>query len=272
MTTRLLVLCLLLSLLRGESPLHSIRGEVYSRVPEDFSWLRLRVLAANERVEVGSTLVRREGRFELTGLPAGVLELQLVDPHGIVAASRFVATPLSGDIRLFIAAPPRPPLETVSLYRLQHRVPGPARSAFAAAMRHLRGHDRAKAVAALDEAIRRDPDFADALEHRGLIAMATQDSEIAVRCLERAAALDAANVQFLTNAGLISLLNADMEKAEGYARAALRFDMSNERAHYVLGLALARSKESLPEAVSELRKAAALFPEVNTLLADLESR
>ena len=130
------------------------------------------------------------------------------------------------------SALPGPP--AVSVYRLSHKVPGKARKAWKrAAYAAVEGRPQ-DSVAALDEAIAQDADFADALHMRGLFAFQSKDFRRAAALLRRAAALDDANNVFLADAAVGQLAVRNPVDAERLARAALRLDPLQPRAREVL--------------------------------------
>lgn len=129
---------------------------------------------------------------------------------------------------------PRPSAPAVSLYRLSHKVPAKARRAWRRAADAASKGSLGESRALLDEALRHDSDFAEALHMRGIFAYAASDFQRAAVWLDRAAALDAANPSFLAGAALGQLAIRHPADAERYARAALRLDPGQPRALQVL--------------------------------------
>jgi Flp pilus assembly protein TadD len=91
-----------------------------------------------------------------------------------------------------------------------------------------------------------------------------------VRELERAAALNPTHSAVHTNLGVAQLRLGNFAAAEAHAREALKRSSVNDRARYVLGMALGVSPERREEAIQELELAARTLPAAKALLALLD--
>jgi len=129
-----------------------------------------------------------------------------------------------------------------SVARLAHKVPKDAKKAFDRGTKLWKDGKTAEAVAALEECIRLDPDFAAAHNNLGVqyyLAYRLDDSE---RALRRAIALDPAYAEAYSNLGVLNLAKNNFNEAEGMARRALALAPRNVEAQRLLNETLRHSK------------------------------
>jgi tetratricopeptide (TPR) repeat protein len=166
-----------------------------------------------------------------------------------------------------VQAPPA--RAAVSLYRLEHKLPKQALKSWQKAAKAAKSGRKDEAEQHLREAVRVDPEFADALEQLGVYALARRDYEVARGYLTRAADLDGANGEYQSHAAVAELMTGHPEEAEARARQARRLSPEQGRAKYVLGLALLRQGKQTPEALRNLEEASGEFPGAKAIVAQL---
>lgn len=263
---RFLLACLFLTISTWAEPRTALRGKVQADPATDFSMLRIVVLDANERTELASGRLHNDGTFQFRDLPNTVVELQLLSPHGDSLLQWFAALPAGEPVNMKLPGNGVGAGTAVSLYRMKYKPTEAAQRHWNRAVDALKRHQREEAVPELEQALKNSPDFADAHEHRGLIALAHGQYGLAAEHLVRAAELDPGDAQFLSNAALACLAISRDRDAEQYARAMLRIEPANERGYFILGTALARQDRNREEAASALERAQGVFPEARRAL------
>jgi tetratricopeptide (TPR) repeat protein len=250
---------------------HVVNGKVAGGAAEDYTWLRVVVRDANSGEELGSSAVAGDGSFVVKQLPEVIAEVAVLTPHGDTASKRYLNT-ASRKLLVFQLPSSDDRTAGISMYRMGFKVGEAAKNEWIRALAALRGHDRRTAYGHLSRAVELEPDFADAHEHLGLLALSAGSYPTARDHLEKAARLDSGNTQFLSNAALACLASGLEKDAEKYARAALRLSPGNERPLFILGLALFHQSRNLDEAESALSAARQVFPDANRFLLLLRRR
>jgi len=212
--SRFVFLSCLVTMLCFAEPHPVLRGTVLAEAGTDFSLLRIIVLDANARTELGESAIKGDGSFRVADLPPAVVEIQLLSPHGDPVLHHFAATPVKEQIELRLPGNNVAGGTSVSLYRLKYKPTEMARKHWERAVAALKRHNRTEAAPQLDLALQDSPDFADAHEHRGLIAMAAGQYSLAARHLVKAAEIDPTDAQFLSNAALACLATSREPEAE----------------------------------------------------------
>lgn len=249
-----------------------LTGRLVSDVPVQFDRFRVEATAtALNRGQPAAAFVSVDGEFRLKDWGEGAVELRVVNVAGLVVARRLVTGRPAGEVEIRIEggvqAPPA--RAAVSLYRLEHKLPKQALKSWQKAAKAATSGRNAEAEQHLREAVRVDPEFADALEQLGVYALARRDYEMARGYLTRAADLDGANGEFQSHAAVAELMTGHPEEAETRARQARRLSPEQGRAKYVLGLALLRQGKQTPEALRNLEEAATEFPGAKAIVAQL---
>ncbi len=126
---------------------------------------------------------------------------------------------------------------------VKQRLPTVAETFSAAFAAHQRG-EFAQAAARYEEILRRQPDHADSLYLRGLIAMEQGDLALARRCVEQALARQPNHPQLLSALGEILRHMGDIAAAEEHLRHALRQAPNHVDALNNLGVLLSKSGRS----------------------------
>jgi tetratricopeptide (TPR) repeat protein len=246
---------------------NDLRASVEAEPGTDFTMLHFVVLDANQRTELCKGALRRDGSFRCADLPLTVVEIQVLSPHGDAMARHFAALPSPERLRMRL--PGNGVGGGVSVYRLKYRPGKDAQQHWDRAAAALKRHDPHAAAPELDQAIQSAPDFADAHEHRGLIALADGQYDLAAQHLMRAAEIDPGDPQFLSNASLGCLAAARNREAEEYARALLRLEPGSDRGYFLLGASLTRQDRNRQEALAALERAQRSFPDARQFLLQL---
>lgn len=126
--------------------------------------------------------------------------------------------------------------------------------AFAEAVKYHMSGSLAQAERIYDQIIRADPEHAEALNLRGIIAYQTGNLGLAVAALSRAVALNDTNVGFLNNLGVILAACGRQQEAETCYRKALALAPDFADAHGNLGNTL-RALGRVDEAIASYRQA-----------------
>jgi tetratricopeptide (TPR) repeat protein len=218
---------------------------------------------------IAQLMVHTDGTIDSGILRAGIYEFRVIGQHGDTLAKSLWSVPSGRDLEIRLPDESVPAGGAVSTYRLSHKVPGKARKQFEKSEKAAKEGKTEAARNLLDEAIQADPEFADALHARGVIALKALDVPGARNLLVKAAELDDANADYRADAAVATYLSKATPQAEQLARSALRMDPENRKAHYVLGLALLRQGKRGDEAVRSLRTAAPTYPRAGELLQRL---
>lgn len=244
----------------------SLRGRVVAEPKPDFTLLRVAVYDANDKSELGVGPLHWDGSFQLKHLPEAVVEVVVLSPHGEPLARRYAAVPSKQEVDLKLPRFGAATGAATTLYHLSYKPAPAARKEWILAAAALRKHDSKAAIPHLDRAISLSPGFAEAHEHRGLIAMADGQLEIALQHLLRASEIDPEDVQFLSNAALACLAMSRDTDAERLARRILKLEPGSERGYFILGTSLARQNRNRDEAIAALNRAMESFPESRRIL------
>lgn len=255
----------------GDMQLHAISGNIVGDGSEPLDRLSI-VLKRSTGGEPDITAFSGpDGNFEFKRVTEGSVEIQVVTSRGDVIAQQFVQIPSYTAIQIRL---PRHPWSTsprgpVSVYRLQHKSPREALNLWKKAGKAAKKGKNGEAEGLLQQALKVDPEFADAMEQLGVYALQRGDGPTALRHLTAAATLDNGNAAFQRNAAIACLVNQKEPDAERFARLALRLEPGSPQAHYVLGLSLFRQGKDPAQAIESLRVAENSFPRAKTLLQQL---
>jgi tetratricopeptide (TPR) repeat protein len=130
----------------------------------------------------------------------------------------------------------------ISAARLAHKVPKEAKKSFDRATKLAKEGKTAEAIAALEESIRLDPEFAVAHNNLGVQYYLENRLVDCERALRRAIALDSAYAEAYSNLGVLSLATNNPGEAEAMARKALALAPRNIEAQRLLNETLRRLK------------------------------
>lgn len=136
---------------------------------------------------------------------------------------------------------------------------GASDAAFQTAARHFEARDLVQAEALASEVVRVDPDYANAWNLLGAIALADDRCETGIRHFERAIALQPQNAEFHGNCGEACRRAGWLDDAIEHCRAAVLSDPAYAGAFYNLGVSLLAAGE-VELARDALQDALALEP------------
>ncbi|MGA1867944.1 MAG: tetratricopeptide repeat protein [bacterium] len=125
-----------------------------------------------------------------------------------------------------------------------------------------------KAIAAIEDALRSDPNYADAYNHAGNIFLNQGDMNKAALNFERTIKIDPLNSSAYNNLGLIYSKQGKMQLALEHFQEAAALDPDNPEAHNNLG-GIYLGKGNYHEAVTECTKALTLRPDYKKALINL---
>jgi tetratricopeptide (TPR) repeat protein len=250
------------------------KGELHSDSRRSFEDFTVQLTDSRNHNSVAAD-VRMDGSFEFRSVTNGQYQLTVSRGDGQLLYSNFVSVPGSGgdmDVRLPEEKTEKPPSGGVSVSQLLHP-PGPKAVACAAAAQKLsQAGEYAKAAAQLENAVRISPEYAEARINLGAAYLRLGRNQEAVDQLEQALRIAPPSPLALSNLALAQHMISRNDEAIRNARESLRLDSGYLPAHYVLGMVLARTGQSIPEAIAHLEKAAESFPSARANLDRLRAQ
>jgi tetratricopeptide (TPR) repeat protein len=239
----------------------------------DASHLSIVLLDLANSSFTAQTQVSPLGNFSLASLPAGTYEVQVRNQQGDTVARTSISVPTTTTLKIKLGnAAPSPAAETVSHYRLTHRVPKAAAKGFRKALALLEKKDVTAARQQLQKTLAIDPDYALAHSLMGAIHLEEKDPEAARESFRKALALDPQESTAQTNLALALLRLNETAEAENVARDCLRANALKARARFYLALSLLEQGKPNKEALFHLTQAQDVFPPARALLAKLTSK
>lgn len=265
--SRLIVVLLLAVSLFGQDPSrrYRVEGRIQSK-SGPLDRLRVEIADISSPAPITQIMVHTDGSLQGVDLAPGTYEFRVLGPHGEMLTKALWQVPASRDVDIELPGGNEAPAGPVSMYRLSHKVPVRARKNWEKSAKAVREGKVEAARGLLDEAIEVDPEFADALHARGVMALQAQDVTNARELLTKAAALDDANAEYQADAAIATYLAEASLQAEIMARSAIRMDPENPKAHYVLGLSMLRQGKRGEEVLKSLRTAAPRYPRAVEIL------
>jgi tetratricopeptide (TPR) repeat protein len=185
--------------------------------------------------------------------------------------------PETGSPSNFTAAPithePDPVRDAglISVVTLRHKVPKKAQQSFKKATKYSKSNAYLAAAAEFQKALAIDPDFVEARANLGVQYIRLGLLESARVELGRAAERDPNISAVQADMAVVFVELGNYEMAVPYARRAVQLDVNSLPAHYILGLALRGSPDTVFESIEHFRIAAERFPEAKRELARLQS-
>ena len=248
------------------------KGELHSDSQRLFSGYTVELVDSRHST-TASANVQPDGTFEFRRVTGGEYELLVSNGRGQELYRSYVRTGDPGDIEVKMpeVKTERPPSGGVSVSQLLHP---PDRKAVACAMaagKLSQAGQYAKAAAELEKAVRISPEYAEAHLNLGVQYLHLERYPEALDELERALRIAPPTALALSNLAYAQLQLARNAEAIHSARESLRLEPDFLPAHYVLGIVLARTGQSLPEAIAHLEKAANSFPSARANLDWLRS-
>lgn len=145
-------------------------------------------------------------------------------------------------------------------------VPKEALKKYQSAAESLKKNDTAAALAALDEAIAIHPNFALALNEKGILLMKQNQLDKALEVFSKAVQASPEFFEAKLNFGVALLQMKDFAKSETVFRDVLKLNNDAATAHLYLGISLLNQK-NVDEAESELKKAISIKGGENLAMA-----
>ena len=221
---------------------------------------------------VDRTSVAVDGSFEFRNVRSGRYEVRLTTEFGDVLVQSGFDTFQQGPPLVLTVPEPRTaaaPQGAVSVGRLRHEPNKKAMKALIAAQKYSGQGDYARAAEELRKAIRLDPECSEAHGNLGAQLIRTGKAVEAIPEFQRAIELDPGTASHYSNLAFALMLQGQFREALEPATRAVRMESTNVRANCVLGYLLARSPETLPQAVPHLRIAAREMPKARFVLAQV---
>ena len=205
-----------------------------------------------------------DNTFEFRQVPCGQYLLVVLDSRGEAVDREFVSASNSDQpvtIQLPKKESAKPPAGPVSVVELRHPPVRKAVQAVLAARKFARAGEFEKAAQQFRRAIDISPEYA--LAYSGLAAsyLRTGNYREAASEASRAMELSQPNPADLCNLTQAQLHLGQIAEATATARRWLAMAPENPKAHWVLGLLLARDRRTLAEAAPHLERAAQEVPE-----------
>jgi tetratricopeptide (TPR) repeat protein len=219
-----------------------------------------------------TALVNPDNSFEFHSATRGVHQLRVIASNGDVLHEEYVS--VTPNQTLSIRVPDRPSNNnrgesTVSLQQLQHKVPAAAQKAFQKGEQAAAKGELGQARACFEEAVSRDPEFADAYNELGAADARLNDLPEAATQFQKAINLVPEHRKALPN---LSIVLAKMERyheAGQVARRALQVAPSDGRVHYILASSLLQEHGSIDEIIAHFERASADVPSARLAAAEL---
>lgn len=215
--------------------------------------------------------VSTSGTFQFRDLGQGTYQVAVMDQQGNALCRDLASIPTPVVVLHLPEAGPSSSGagETVSLARLEHKVPDKAVKEFEKALAAKRKDDREGAMEHLERAVEIDPEFMEAYNNPGVQYMNQGDSEKALDAFDRAVKLDPGSAKAAANCGAALFNLKRFQEAALAARRAVELDGSLIRARYTLGLSLAATGERPDEAEHNLRMTVDQYPAARLALAQV---
>ncbi len=249
-----------------------LQGKLEVAETVNASQLRVLLVDPSRRIVMAQAIPSHLGNFDVSALASGVYELHVVTQHGDIVHAETVSLPMITNLTIRLTSKANQlASKSVSLKRLQHKVPKKARKEFEKGLDAVREGDRAEAEEHLELAMEIDPDYFDAANQLGIVYMEAKRLPEAKTMFEKAVELDESDAAAQTNLCFALLHLRELPQAEAAARASLKSDASNVRAHFLLAVSLIEQRKGRQEAIQHLSRIKEEFVPAQKLWAALSS-
>jgi tetratricopeptide (TPR) repeat protein len=246
-----------------------VRGEITSSSPIASG---LSVELAGNGVRFESAFVGPDNSFEFRSVTPGVHELRVVAANGQVLYQEYVSVAPNQTLSIRLPDQPRSDRSgesTISLQQLRHKVPAAAQKAFQKGERAAAKGDLDQARTCFEEAVARDPEFADAYNELGGADAGLNRLEEAAAQFQKAIDLVPEHRRALPNLSIVFAKMERFHEAGQVARRALQVVPGDGRMHYILAASLVVEHGNIDAILPHLERAAADVPSAHLTAADL---
>jgi tetratricopeptide (TPR) repeat protein len=224
-----------------------------------------------------SVLTDYDGRFEVSGLPAGTYEIVVeesgYEPLQTKAQVDGASLKLVLQLKLSQWLQARRNRYTVSVREL--KIPSKARDEFQKGLARVAKNDSAGGLSHFQKATEVCPEYYEAFYHRGTMEMKLGHRDEAMRSFQTAIELSDGQYAWAEfGLGYLLYLEGKSSEAESVIRRGLEVDGNSPDGHVILGMALLRL-DRLEEAERSAREALLRkpeFAEAYLVLADISAR
>jgi Flp pilus assembly protein TadD len=165
----------------------------------------------------------------------------------------------------------RPTGESISVARLQHRIPKEARQSFERAKKLSKAGDHERAARELEAAILRDPEFAGAHNQLGVEYGQLGRFREAEAAFQHSLELDPNFWGAHLNLGVVLFRVGDLSGAEKSTRRALQHSAEDAKVHLFLGYLLCQREGTKAEGLRHVQYAARTLKEAQRFLRSLQT-
>lgn len=251
----------------GESS--TIRGELSCSSCRWYNDFVIDVQNSTSHLPAGSFYVNSAGGFEIHGIQPGTYVVTVRNSSGPLSRQMLNLNDHMGVLSIAVDQNQRHAASSVdavvSVHRLTHKVPKAAKKQYDKAL--AAGDDNETVIACLKRATELDPEYVEALNNLGSRYIVTGQFDKSLEVLKQAATVDPSNSFVHTNLAAALMATNHSSEAEQVARRAVQLSSNNDKARYMLGLALYNEQKFTDEAVQMLRDAQARFPNAGLALA-----
>lgn len=249
-----------------------VHGEVASSSPVESG---LSVELAGNGIPAQKALVNADNSFEIRAAAQGVYQLRVIAQNGQVIHEEYVS--INPNQTLSIRLPERTASNnshesSISLQQLRHKVPPDAQKAYQKGERLAAKGDLGQARVCFQEAVSRDPEFADAYNELGAAMAGLNDLPKAAEQFQKAIDLAPEHRRALPNLSIVLAKMDRYHEAGVVARRALRVVPEDGHIHYILAASLMLEHGNIDEIVTHLERAAGDIPAAHVTAAELLSQ
>jgi tetratricopeptide (TPR) repeat protein len=258
---------------RSDAKGMTVRGEIVS---SDANVGNLSVELVADGSGLSETVpVNLDGSFEFRSGSPGTHELRVIAPNGAVIHQEYVSI-TSSNQTLSIHLGDRSPAgaanrggSTVSLQQLNHKVPAAAQKAYQKGEQAASKGNLEAACAHFEEAVKIDPEFADAYNDLGAAKAGMKQLPEAAAEFQKAIDLAPEHPLALPNLSIVLAKMKNYHDAGEVARRALRVAPGSGKIHYILAVSILADHGNLDDALVHLERAAAEVPSAHITAAEI---
>lgn len=225
------------------------------------------------RQPISAAPIGTNGSFELHNIRDGAYHVAVRDSRGGVLHQEIIQVNSHTPVHITLPEQKveRPVSGTISVARLQHKVPKKARKEYEKADKKLKEGDIQGSLQHLLKAVEIDPKYMEAHNNLGSRYLMLNQHEKALDSFRRALDLDDSALLVQINMAVALMALNDHKQAEDVVRRVLRKNPSDPKARYLLGLALYSQKEYTNETVSLLEESEEHFPNAKLAVAAIHA-